>query len=96
MSSFLQLQFGFATCFCIVKSSLLSQGGILTHNSFIRRFLSCHALNFVVSFVCVANAALSLSSTSDHRRRRYCFFSRRECVTTEFVHYCETLLRYFK
>ena len=52
----------------------------MTHNSFIRRFLSCNALNFVVSFVCVANAALSLSSTSDHRRRRYSFFSRRECV----------------
>ena len=50
----------------------------MTHNSFIRRFLSCHALNFVVSFVCVANSALSLSSTSDHRRRRYCIFSRRE------------------
>ena len=68
----------------------------MTHNSFIRRFLSCRALNFVVSFVCVANAALSLSSTSDHRRHRYCFFSRRECVTTEFVHDCETLSSIFQ
>ena len=58
----------------------------MTHNSLIRRFLSCHALNFVVSFVCVANFAFSLSSASDHRRRRYCCFSRREYATTEFVH----------
>ena len=95
MSSLLQLQDGFATCFCIVKSSLLSQGGFLTHNSFIRGFLSCHALNFVVTFVCVANSALSLSSTSDHRRRCYCFISRREYVTTEFVHDCKTLSSIF-
>ena len=35
MSSLLQLQDGFATCFCIVKSSLLSQGGILTQQRYI-------------------------------------------------------------
>ena len=68
----------------------------MTHNSFIHRFLSCHALNFVVSLVCVANFALSLSSTSDHTRCRYCVFSRREYVTTEFVHDCETLSSIFE
>ena len=68
----------------------------MIHNSFIRRLLSCHALNFVASFCVVANSALSLSSTSDHRRRRYCIFSSREYVSTEFVHDCKTLSSIFQ